>query len=139
FTIGTELRSTQPGAPVVSIVADIQDVDAMRDVFSRHRPDVVFHAAAYKHVPLMEQSCFQAVSNNIFGTYNIALIARESGCSAFVMISSDKAIKPSSVMCVTKRIAELIILSLQYPGMRYVAVRFGSVLGSNGSVVWILQ
>ena len=139
FTVSNELRTTHPGAPFVPVVADIQDVAAMRDVFSRHRPDVVFHAAAYKHVPLMEQSCFQAVSNNIFGTYNIALIAREAGCSAFVMISSDKAVKPTSVMGVTKRIAELIILSLQYPGVRYVAVRFGNVLGSNGSVVPIFQ
>ena len=139
FTLGNELHTTQPGAPVVCIVADIQDVAAMRDIFSRHRPDLIFHAAAYKHVPLMEQSCFQAVSNNIFGTYNIALIAREFGCSAFVMISSDKAVKPTSVMGVTKRIAELIILSLQHAGTRYVAVRFGNVLGSNGSVVPTFQ
>ena len=139
FKLGMELSSTQPQQHFVPLIADIQDVAAMREIFSRHRPDVVFHAAAYKHVPLMETSCFQAVSNNIFGTYNIALIAREFGCKAFVMISSDKAVNPTSVMGVTKRIAELIILGLQHEHMRCVAVRFGNVLGSNGSVVPIFQ
>jgi FlaA1/EpsC-like NDP-sugar epimerase len=139
FTLGMELSKTKPQQHFIPVLADIQDVSAMRDVFARHRPDAVFHAAAYKHVPLMEQSCFQAVTNNIFGTYNIALLAREFGCKSFVMISSDKAVKPTSVMGVTKRIAELIILSLQREHMRYVAVRFGNVLGSNGSVVPIFQ
>lgn len=135
FTLGLELHAAHPDGSFASIIADIQDVAAMRDVLSRHRPDIVFHAAAYKHVPLMEQSCFEAVSNNVFGTYNVATLARQFGCSALVMISSDKAVRPTSVMGVTKRIAELIILSLQYANTRYVAVRFGNVLGSSGSVV----
>jgi FlaA1/EpsC-like NDP-sugar epimerase len=87
----------------------------------------------------MEQSCFQAVTNNIFGTYNVALVARQFGCKTFVMISSDKAVNPTNIMGVTKRIAELIILGLQHEHTRYVAVRFGNVLGSNGSVVPIFQ
>src|SRR5260370_13901642 len=87
----------------------------------------------------MEQSCFQGVTNNIFGTYNVALVARQFGCKTFVMISSDKAVNPTNVMGVTKRIAELIILGLQHEHTRYVAVRFGNVLGSNGSVVPIFQ
>jgi FlaA1/EpsC-like NDP-sugar epimerase len=139
FKLGLELHATRPEQHFVSVIADIQDVSAMREIFAQHRPDVVFHAAAYKHVPLMEQSCFQAVTNNIFGTYNVALVARQYGCKAFVMISSDKAVNPTSVMGVTKRIAELIILGLQHEHMRYVAVRFGNVLGSNGSVVPIFQ
>lgn len=139
FKLGMELSTNRPQQHFVPVIADIQDAGAMRDIFALHRPDIVFHAAAYKHVPLMEQSCFQAVTNNIFGTYNVALVARQFGCEAFVMISSDKAVKPTNVMGVTKRIAELIILSLQHEHTRYVGVRFGNVLGSNGSVVPVFQ
>ena len=139
FQLGLDLSTNRPQQHFVPVIADIQDVSAMRETFALHRPDVVFHAAAYKHVPLMEQSCFQAVTNNIFGTYNVALVARQFGCKNFVMISSDKAVKPTNVMGVTKRIAELIILGLQHEHTRYVAVRFGNVLGSNGSVVPIFQ
>jgi FlaA1/EpsC-like NDP-sugar epimerase len=139
FQLGLDLSTNRPQQHFVPVIADIQDVSAMREVFALHRPDIVFHAAAYKHVPLMEQSCFQAVTNNIFGTYNVALVARQFGCKTFVMISSDKAVNPTNVMGVTKRIAELIILGLQHEHTRYVAVRFGNVLGSNGSVVPIFQ
>jgi FlaA1/EpsC-like NDP-sugar epimerase len=139
FKLGMELSTNRPQQHYVPVIADIQDASAMREIFALYRPDIVFHAAAYKHVPLMEQSCFQAVTNNIFGTYNVALVARQFGCKTFVMISSDKAVKPTNVMGVTKRIAELIILSLQHEHTRYVAVRFGNVLGSNGSVVPIFQ
>lgn len=139
FNLGMELSSTRPQQHFVPVIADIQDASAMREIFALHRPDIVFHAAAYKHVPLMEQSCFQAVTNNIFGTYNVALVARQFGCKTFVMISSDKAVNPTNVMGVTKRIAELINLGLQHEHTRYVAVRFGNVLGSNGSVVPIFQ
>jgi FlaA1/EpsC-like NDP-sugar epimerase len=139
FQLGLDLSTNRPQQHFVPVIADIQDVSAMREIFALHRPDIVFHAAAYKHVPLMEQSCFQAVTNNIFGTYNVALVARQFGCKNFVMISSDKAVKPTNVMGVTKRIAELIILGLQHEHTRYVAVRFGNVLGSNGSVVPIFQ
>jgi FlaA1/EpsC-like NDP-sugar epimerase len=139
FKLGMELSTNRPQQHFVPVIADIQDVGAMREIFALHRPDIVFHAAAYKHVPLMEQSCFQAVTNNIFGTYNVALVARQFGCKTFVMISSDKAVNPTNVMGVTKRIAELINLGLQHEQTRYVAVRFGNVLGSNGSVVPIFQ
>jgi FlaA1/EpsC-like NDP-sugar epimerase len=139
FALGMDLSTNRPQQHFVPVIADIQDVSAMREIFALHRPDIVFHAAAYKHVPLMEQSCFQAVTNNIFGTYNVALVARQFGCKTFVMISSDKAVNPTNVMGVTKRIAELIILGLQQEHMRYVAVRFGNVLGSNGSVVPVFQ
>jgi FlaA1/EpsC-like NDP-sugar epimerase len=139
FELGLDLSTNRPQQRFVPVIADIQDVGAMREIFSLHRPDIVFHAAAYKHVPLMEQSCFQAVTNNIFGTYNVALVARQFGCKTFVMISSDKAVNPTNIMGLTKRIAELIILGLQREHTRYVAVRFGNVLGSNGSVVPIFQ
>jgi len=139
FQLGLDLSTNRPQQHYVPVIADIQDVSAMREIFALHRPDIVFHAAAYKHVPLMEQSCFQAVTNNIFGTYNVALVARQFGCKTFVMISSDKAVNPTNVMGVTKRIAELIILGLQHEHTRYVAVRFGNVLGSNGSVVPIFE
>jgi len=139
FKLGMELNTNRPQQHFVPVIADIQDASAMRDVFAMHRPEIVFHAAAYKHVPLMEQNCFQAVTNNIFGTYNVALLARRFGCRTFVMISSDKAVKPTNIMGVTKRIAELIILGLQHERTRYVSVRFGNVLGSNGSVVPIFQ
>jgi FlaA1/EpsC-like NDP-sugar epimerase len=104
-------------------------------VFATHRPHSVFHAAAYKHVPMMETNCFQAVTNNVFGTYNVALMARQFEVGDFVMISTDKAVKPANIMGATKRVAELIILGLQHQRTRFLAVRFGNVLGSNGSVL----
>lgn len=139
FQLCLELNKNLPQQHFVPVIADIQDVTTLRDIFSLHRPDVVFHAAAYKHVPMMEENCFQAVTNNIFGTYNVALLARQFACNSFVMISSDKAVNPTNVMGVTKRIAELIMLGLSHEHTRYVAVRFGNVLGSNGSVVPIFQ
>ena len=139
FQLGMELSANLPHQHFIPVIADIQDVGTLRDIFALHRPDIVFHAAAYKHVPMMEHNCFQAVANNVFGTYNIALLARQFGCKSFVMISSDKAVNPTNVMGVTKRIAELIMLGLAHQNTRYVAVRFGNVLGSNGSVVPIFQ
>ena len=120
-------------------MGDILDVALLRDVFSTYRPQSVFHAAAYKHVPMMEMNCFQAVTNNIFGTYNVALIARQYGADDFVLISSDKAVNPTNIMGVTKRVAELIMLGLHKSHTRFQSVRFGNVLGSNGSVVPIFE
>ena len=139
FQLAMELTNNLPQQHFIPAIADIQDVTTLREIFALHRPDIIFHAAAYKHVPMMEENCFQAVTNNIFGTYNVALLARQFACKSFVMISSDKAVNPTNVMGVTKRIAELIMLGLSHQNTRYVAVRFGNVLGSNGSVVPIFQ
>jgi FlaA1/EpsC-like NDP-sugar epimerase len=139
FRIGMELSSKFPTLDFVPFVGDILDVTALREVFSLHHPSSVFHAAAYKHVPMMEKNCFQAVSNNIFGTYNVALVAKQFHAENFVLISSDKAVNPTNIMGATKRAAELITLSLQLNKTRFIAVRFGNVLGSNGSVSPIFE
>ena len=135
FKISTELSGSLPHLPHYAVVGDILDVAQLRETFAFYRPDSVFHAAAYKHVPMMETNCFQAVTNNIFGTYNVSLVARQFQVRDFVLISSDKAVNPSNIMGVTKRICELIVLSLQEADTRFVAVRFGNVLDSNGSVL----
>ena len=135
FKLGMELSAQMPELNYIAVVGDILDVGLLRDVFASHRPNAVFHAAAYKHVPMMERNCFQAVTNNIFGTYNVALVARQYGAKQFVLISSDKAVNPTNMMGATKRVAELILLGLQKSATRFCAVRFGNVLGSNGSVV----
>ena len=139
FKIGRELSKDFPDLNYLNVVGDILDVHRLREVFAQHHPQSVFHAAAYKHVPMMEENCFQAVINNVFGTYNVALLAKEYHADDFVMISSDKAVNPTNIMGVTKRIAELIILALQLNRTRFTAVRFGNVLGSNGSVVPIFD
>jgi FlaA1/EpsC-like NDP-sugar epimerase len=139
FKIDLELSGSSAKLDCVPVVGDILDVSRLREVFQTHRPRSVFHAAAFKHVPMMESNCFQAVTNNIFGTYNVALIARECGVEDFVMISSDKAVNPGNIMGVTKRVAELLILGLQRDTTRFVSVRFGNVLGSKGSVIPIFE
>jgi FlaA1/EpsC-like NDP-sugar epimerase len=139
FRLCCELRQKFPMLNYAAVVGDILDVSLLREVFAGHRPHSVFHAAAYKHVPMMETNCFQAVTNNIFGTYNVALVARQFQVGDFVMISTDKAVKPTNIMGVTKRVSELIILGLQHQRTRFVAVRFGNVLGSNGSVLPIFE
>ncbi|MEG0304911.1 MAG: nucleoside-diphosphate sugar epimerase/dehydratase [Oscillospiraceae bacterium] len=117
----------------ISSVRDSKKVDAL---FDRFRPDVVFHAAAHKHVPLMEDSPEEAVKNNVFGTYNVAMAAEKYGTKRFVLISSDKAVNPTNVMGATKRVCEMIVQCLaQKSKTSFVAVRFGNVLGSNGSVL----
>lgn len=139
FKLCMELNQKFPNLNYVPTVGDILDVGALREVFALHRPQSVFHAAAYKHVPMMESNCFQAVTNNVFGTYNVALVATQYEVGDFVMISSDKAVNPTNIMGVTKRVAELIILGLQRQKTRFIAVRFGNVLGSNGSVLPIFK
>jgi FlaA1/EpsC-like NDP-sugar epimerase len=139
FKIDLELSGSSANLDCVPVVGDILDVSRLRETFHSHRPESVFHAAAFKHVPMMESNCFQAVTNNIFGTYNVALIAKQCAVEDFVMISSDKAVNPSNVMGVTKRVAELLILGLQRDATRYVSVRFGNVLGSQGSVIPIFE
>jgi FlaA1/EpsC-like NDP-sugar epimerase len=139
FKLSMELSRRFPNIEHVTVIGDILDVGMLREVFAFHHPDSVFHAAAYKHVPLMEHNCFQAISNNVFGTYNVALIAGQFGAKDFVLISTDKAVNPTNVMGATKRIAELVVLALQQHNTRFVCVRFGNVLGSNGSVIPIFQ
>jgi FlaA1/EpsC-like NDP-sugar epimerase len=139
FKLGLEMSTYFPHARCVPVIGDILDVAMLKTVFAEHHPSSIFHAAAYKHVPMMEDNCFQAVTNNIFGTYNVALLAQHYDVEQFVMISSDKAVNPTNVMGVTKRVAELVVGSLIHYKTRYLSVRFGNVLGSNGSVVPIFQ
>lgn len=137
--IDIELRAEHPDLEYVTVVGDILDVPRLREVIADYRPHSIFHAAAYKHVPMMEKNCFQAVTNNIFGTYNVALLAKQYDVVDFLMISSDKAVNPTNVMGVSKRVAELVILGLQDARTRFVSVRFGNVLGSNGSVLPLFE
>jgi FlaA1/EpsC-like NDP-sugar epimerase len=139
FEIDREMRQTFPLISFHPEIGSIQNRARLDAVLSQYRPSVIYHAAAYKHVPLMETHVFEAIENNIFGTYNVAEAAAEHGVESFVMISSDKAVRPTSVMGATKRIAELLLLSLQNGRTQYVAVRFGNVLGSNGSVIPIFK
>ena len=120
-------------------VADINDETHMRRLFQQHGPSIVFHAAAYKHVPMMEENVQEAVKNNVFGLMNLLETAEDCGCESFVLISSDKAVNPTSVMGATKRLGELILSCRKRRAMRCISVRFGNVLGSNGSVVPLLQ
>ncbi|MFI8493289.1 polysaccharide biosynthesis protein [Peribacillus butanolivorans] len=121
---------------IIPVIADIQDRERIFEVMDTHRPDVVYHAAAHKHVPLMEYNPREAVKNNVFGTKNVAEAADTYGVGTFVMISSDKAVNPTNVMGSTKRIAEMVIQQLnKLSSTKFVAVRFGNVLGSRGSVI----
>ena len=139
FHLDAELKANYPSVPFIPVVGSIQNSARLAEVFQNHRPSLVFHAAAYKHVPMMEVHPFEAIENNVFGTYNVARIARKMGVERFVLISSDKAVRPTNIMGTTKRIAELIVQSMHSPGTKFVAVRFGNVLGSNGSVVPIFK
>ncbi|QHW34311.1 polysaccharide biosynthesis protein [Paenibacillus rhizovicinus] len=136
YSIEMELLSTFPGLVIETVIADVQDRKRMEDVFAKHLPQVVFHAAAHKHVPLMERNPSEAIKNNVFGTKNVAECADQFGAERFVFISTDKAVNPTSIMGTTKRIAEMYIQSLdKHSATKYVAVRFGNVLGSRGSVI----
>jgi FlaA1/EpsC-like NDP-sugar epimerase len=139
FHLEREMRQKFPEVSFRAEIGNIQDAQRLREIFRAVRPAVVYHAAAYKHVPLMEAHAFEAVANNVFGTFNVAVAAAEAGVEDFVMISSDKAVRPTNVMGASKRVAELVIRSLQNGGPRFVSVRFGNVLGSNGSVVPIFK
>ena len=130
-----ELAARFPNLHYLPVIGDILDTFRLKGVFAEHRPQVIFHAAAYKHVPMMEKNCFQAIRNNVVGTYNLAMLADQFKVEDFVMISSDKAVRPTNIMGVTKRVAELLILGLQNHSTKFVSVRFGNVLGSNGSVI----
>ncbi|BAU28085.1 FlaA1/EpsC-like NDP-sugar epimerase [Aneurinibacillus soli] len=136
YLIENELRNKYTELSVESVIANIQDQQRIDEVFDLLRPNVVFHAAAHKHVPLMEANPIEAVKNNIFGTKNVVYAADKYRVERFVMISSDKAVNPTSVMGVTKRVAEMIIQSIsRESNTLFSVVRFGNVLGSRGSVI----
>lgn len=136
YDITMELRKFFPTLAIEPVIADIQDRARISEIFDHYRPSVVFHAAAHKHVPLMEANPAEAVKNNIFGTRNLAECAHEYKAARFAMISTDKAVNPTSVMGVTKRVAELIVQGIDRTSQtKFAAVRFGNVLGSRGSVV----
>ena len=139
FDIDREMKQRFPNVPFHAEIGSIQNLARVDEVMHRYRPSVVYHAAAYKHVPLMEEHVFEAVENNVFGTYNVAKSAARHGVDDFVLISSDKAVRPTNVMGATKRIAEMILGWLQNGGTQFIAVRFGNVLGSNGSVIPIFK
>ncbi|MFO0680439.1 MAG: nucleoside-diphosphate sugar epimerase/dehydratase [Sandaracinus sp.] len=140
FVIHRELTASHPEIDFRAILADVTDEARLRKVFRQHRPQVVVHAAAHKHVPLVEENCAEAVRNNVLGTRTIAQLAGELAAEVFVLISTDKAVRPSSVMGATKRMAELVVLDMSHRyDTRFVAVRFGNVLGSAGSVIPIFR
>lgn len=137
YTILEEVRGLKNNIKYVPIIADIQDKERIFEIFEQYSPDIVYHAAAHKHVPLMEHNPREAVKNNIIGTKITAEAACQNKVTKFVMISTDKAVNPPNVMGATKRVAEMIIQALndEYPNTTLVAVRFGNVLGSSGSVI----
>ena len=141
YFVDLELRNAHPELDIVPIVADILDRSFMEGLFDRERPDRVYHAAAYKHVPLMEKNPRQALRNNVVGTWEVARLAGRVGTGRFVLISTDKAADPVNTMGRSKRAAEIVIQATQeeYPDTHFTAVRFGNVLGSNGSVVPLFQ
>ncbi len=136
YSIEMELRRTLPDLNISTEIADVQDRDKMFSIMNSRKPHTVFHAAAHKHVPLMERNPEEAVKNNVIGTRNVAEAASATNVNTFVMISTDKAVNPTSVMGATKRIAEMVIQHMDMiSDTRFVAVRFGNVLGSRGSVI----
>jgi FlaA1/EpsC-like NDP-sugar epimerase len=144
FMLALELRSRNRELNLVTEIGDVRRAVRVEEVLAKHRPEILFHAAAYKHVPLMEANAIEAVENNVIGTYNVAAAAHRQCVSKFVMISTDKAVNPTSVMGATKRAAELIVSAMPLDGSlggvtTFVSVRFGNVLASAGSVVQVFQ
>ena len=136
YILQRELMRTRPDLDFEVIIASVRDEDRMRGIFEQFHPEIIFHAAAYKHVPLMEACPNEAVKNNVLGTFNMVKLADEYGVKKFIQISTDKAVNPTNIMGASKRICEMIIQSYNKRSKtEYVAVRFGNVLGSNGSVV----
>ena len=144
FRLEADLRAKFPALDMIPEIADIRNPRRMDEIIEQHAVDSIFHAAAYKHVPLMEQQIFEAVRNNVIGTWNLVQAAWRANVSDFLLISTDKAVNPTNIMGLTKRVAELIVSARRFtvvPGKntRFVCVRFGNVLGSNGSVVPIFK
>jgi FlaA1/EpsC-like NDP-sugar epimerase len=130
-----DLRKTFPSQKILPIVGDILDEKQLDAVMLQYKPHLIYHAAAYKHVPMMERAPLEAVRNNILGTYLVATCAIKHHVPKFILISTDKAVKPTSIMGTTKRVAELVLMGLAGNGTRFIAVRFGNVMGSSGSVI----
>lgn len=140
FYCEAELREKAPGAEVLAVLGDVRDQGLLDRLFREQRPLIVFHAAAHKHVHQLEANIHEGVSNNLLGTYHLARAAERHGVESFILISTDKAVRPSCVMGATKRAAEIVITNLAHSsGTRFAAVRFGNVLGSSGSVLKIFQ
>ena len=136
YDIELELKAKYPKAKICAIIASIRDKKRLEEVFEKYNPYLVFHAAAHKHVPLMENSPLEAIKNNIFGTYNVVNAADKFKAKKFILISTDKAVNPTNIMGATKRMCEMIVQAKnKVSDTKFVAVRFGNVLGSNGSVV----
>ncbi len=140
YDIQMELKADFPDVDVEVLIASVRDINRMEILFDKYRPYAVFHAAAHKHVPLMEDSPCEAIKNNVFGTYNVAKCADKFGADRFVLISTDKAVNPTNIMGASKRICEMVVQAMQTVSKtKYVAVRFGNVLGSNGSVIALFK
>lgn len=136
YDVQQELKQKYPELNLVVLIASVRNTNRMNYIFSKYKPDIVYHAAAHKHVPLMEDSPTEAIKNNVFGTFKTAQAAAMSGVQRFVMISTDKAVNPTNIMGASKRICEMIIQTFdKHYETEFVAVRFGNVLGSNGSVI----
>ena len=137
YEIQQELKRRYPELNLVTLIGSVRNTSRINDVMKTYRPDVVFHAAAHKHVPLMEDSPNEAIKNNVFGTYKTAMAAAENGVHKFVLISTDKAVNPTNIMGASKRLCEMVVqmMDRRYADTSFVAVRFGNVLGSNGSVI----
>lgn len=136
YDIQQELKLNHPELNLTVLIGSVRNTSRIESVMKTYRPDVVYHAAAHKHVPLMEDSPNEAIKNNVFGTYKTARAADKFGVKRFVLISTDKAVNPTNIMGASKRMCEMIIQTFnRYSKTEYVAVRFGNVLGSNGSVI----
>ena len=136
YDIEVELKSAYPKASIDAVVASVRDKERLQEVFKEYKPEIIFHAAAHKHVPLMENNPLEAIKNNVFGTYNVVNCADEFEVEKFILISTDKAVNPTNIMGATKRVCEMIVQAKnKVSKTEYAAVRFGNVLGSNGSVI----
>lgn len=136
YEVEMELKRKDKNAPIETIIASVRDQKRIDEIFNKYRPQIVFHAAAHKHVPLMENSAVEAIKNNVFGTYNVVNSSDKYGVEKFTFISTDKAVNPTSIMGASKRICEMIIQSKnETSNTIFTAVRFGNVLGSHGSVI----
>lgn len=140
YDIERELEADYPTANIKAIIGSVRDKERLEEVFNKYKPNVVFHAAAHKHVPLMETSPLEAIHNNVFGTYNVVNCADKFGVEKFVLISTDKAVNPTNIMGASKRVCEMILQTKNKTSKTdFVAVRFGNVLGSNGSVIPLMK